>query len=92
MKQEEAKRVIDLVEAVKNYIQEVEESRTPQNRDLVDLGNREYKIGHVPVKYLGGINYIVGFDEGVKVKAFNDGTYRLSDDLYFDSEGNPIEK
>ncbi|MBS3114137.1 hypothetical protein J4448_03475 [Candidatus Woesearchaeota archaeon] len=91
MNQAEAKRVISPVEAVKTHIQAVEESKMKIG-DVVDLGDGEYRVGRTPVRRLGGIDYVVGFDGGVKVKAFSDGTYRINNDLYFDSEGNPIKK
>lgn len=87
MEQTEAKRVIDLVEAVKSYI---DGNLTEKTKGVVDLGNNAYKVGRVIVKHIGGVEYIVG--DGVPVKAFRDGTYKIWKDLYFDSEGNQINK
>ena len=89
-KEEEAKRVIDLVETLKAYFVAKEHPShilsLPPN--VVELGEGRYRIKCILMEYRGGIEYMINGE--IPVKVFRDGTYGIHD-FRVDSEGNIVK-
>ena len=85
MKPEEAKRVIDLVEVVIDYINPSSIKPSIGSRVKVVRNNDGiYLIGHVPIEQIGRNEYLIRRE--VQIRVYDGPSYRING-MHFDRRG-----